>query len=172
MTWAAFVARVEAIFAEFQVAWSTQDLLKARPYMSDNLFQRQVYWVEMYQRAKLKNITEGASVATVQLAKVVSDRYFDAITVRVFAEGLDFTVDEAGVVVGGNRSTPRAYSEYWTLIRGSDRTGAPRSEPVCPNCGAGLDINMAGQCKYCNAAVTTGQFDWVLSRIEQDEAYG
>ena len=43
--------------------------------------------------------------------------------------------------------------------------------PVCPNCGAGLAINMAGSCSACNAKVTSGDFDWVLSRIEQDEAY-
>jgi hypothetical protein len=30
---------------------------------------------------------------------------------------------------------------------------------------------MAGTCKYCQAKVTTGEFDWVLSRIEQDEVY-
>ena len=30
---------------------------------------------------------------------------------------------------------------------------------------------MAGSCTHCNAKVTSGEFDWVLSRIEQDEAY-
>jgi hypothetical protein len=30
---------------------------------------------------------------------------------------------------------------------------------------------MAGSCEHCNAKVTSGEFDWVLSRIEQDEAY-
>ena len=30
-------------------------------------------------------------------------------------------------------------------------------------------INQAGSCDYCDAHVTAGEFDWVLSRIEQDE---
>ena len=30
---------------------------------------------------------------------------------------------------------------------------------------------MAGVCTYCQVKVTTGDFDWVLSRIEQDEVY-
>src|SRR5262245_36995277 len=105
LTWAAFTARVERIFAEFQVAWSEQDLLRVRPYLSDNLFQRQVYWIETYQRAKLKNITEDSRVASVQIAKVVSDRHFDAITVRIFAEGLDYTVNQEGKLMGGSRSS-------------------------------------------------------------------
>ena len=42
---------------------------------------------------------------------------------------------------------------------------------VCPNCGAPLQINMAGNCGTCRVKVTAGQFDWVLSRIEQDDVY-
>jgi hypothetical protein len=30
---------------------------------------------------------------------------------------------------------------------------------------------MAGECRYGKAKVTTGEFDWVLTRIEQDEGY-
>jgi hypothetical protein len=30
---------------------------------------------------------------------------------------------------------------------------------------------MAGACEYCGAHLTRGEFDWVLSKIEQDEAY-
>ena len=32
-------------------------------------------------------------------------------------------------------------------------------------------VNMSGICEYCDAYITTGHFDWVLSRIEQAEAY-
>ncbi|MCC7539401.1 MAG: hypothetical protein IT379_24465, partial [Deltaproteobacteria bacterium] len=46
-----------------------------------------------------------------------------------------------------------------------------RADKVCPSCGAPLKINMAGACEFCSARVTTGEFDWVLSRIEQDETY-
>jgi hypothetical protein len=72
----------------------------------------------------------------------------------------------------GNRSRERPYSEYWTLIRGAATRGKARTDPACPNCGAPLKIGMAGNCEYCHAKVVTGDFDWVLSRIEQDEAYG
>ena len=49
--------------------------------------------------------------------------------------------------------------------------GAARADPDCPTCGAPLRIEMAGNCSYCRAKVTSGEFDWVLSRIEQDEVY-
>jgi hypothetical protein len=169
--WDGFVERVKHIFSEAQVAWSTQELAKARPYLSDNLFQTWVYWIEAYRAASLRNVTEASRVLGVRLARVTSDAYYDAITVRVRATGFDYTLDAGGQLVSGDRSNPREYSEYWTLIRGAAVRGAARSDASCPRCGAPVSVNMAGSCEYCQAHVVSGEFDWVLSRIEQDETY-
>ena len=99
-------------------------------------------------------------------------QHFDALTVRVYATCCDYTLNEKDQKVGGDRNVPRQYSEYWTLVRGVDRRGAPRVDDGCPNCGGPIaEINMAGVCKHCDAKISNGQFDWVLSRIEQDEVY-
>ncbi len=170
-SWPSFEQRVGLIFREFQVAWSNRDLAKMRPFLSDNLMQMQSYWVEAYRAQKLRNVTENARIERIHLARVESDAAFDAITVRLFGVSLDYTVTDDGKLVCGSRSRERRYTEYWTLIRGASRKGPTRTDAACPSCGAPLDINMAGTCKYCQAKVTSGEFDWVLSRIEQDEAY-
>ena len=130
------------------------------------------YWIDLYTQEKCRNVTESTQILRIDLANVTSDAHFDAITLRVFASGLDYTISDNGKLLSGHRSRPRTYSEYWTLIRGTARRGAPRTDPACPHCGAPLKIGMAGQCEYCRVKVTSGDFDWVLSRIEQDEAYG
>jgi hypothetical protein len=171
-SWPAFVQRVERVFHAFHRSWSAQDLQGVRPYLSDNLFELQQYWVRAYKAQGLRNLTENPTVVTVHLARITRDKFFEAVTVRVFASCVDYTVDRNGEVVGGDRSKTREYSEYWTFIRGVGKTGAPRSDGNCPSCGAPLtDVNMAGHCGHCNAKVTSGEFDWVLSRIEQDEVY-
>jgi len=38
---------------------------------------------------------------------------------------------------------------------------------VCPNCGANLELSDSGKCQYCDAVVTSGEYDWVLSEITQ-----
>ena len=68
-------------------------------------------------------------------------------------------------------STNGAYSEYWTLIRSAARRGEPRADDRCGGCGAPLTVTMAGACGHCGAHVTAGEFDWVLSKIEQDDSY-
>jgi predicted lipid-binding transport protein (Tim44 family) len=171
-TWASFVNKVRVVFDAFHTSWSAQDLTAVRAYLSDNLFELQRYWVSAYQQQGLHNRTENPTIVTVHLARISHDRFFDAVTVRVFATCVDYTTDEKGAVVGGDRTKPREYTEYWTFIRGVAKAGAPRADGACPSCGAAISgINMAGQCTHCNAKVTSGEFDWVLSRIEQDEVY-
>jgi hypothetical protein len=162
---------VGLIFSEFQTAWSGRDLAAMRPFLSDSLFQTQAYWVEAYKQQRLRNVTERARITGLEIAKVGADRFYDSITVRLWATGLDYTVSDDGKVVSGNRGRERAYSEYWTLIRGSGRSAPTHTDKSCSNCGAPLQINMAGYCEYCKAKVTSGEFDWVLSKIEQDESY-
>ena len=170
--WPAFVKRVEHVFHAFNHSWVAQDLREVRPYLSDGLYNLQTYWVNAYRAQHLKNITENPTVMTVHLANVGHDKYFDSLTVRVFATCVDYTIDQQGHVVGGDNKHPRHYSEYWTFIRGSGKTGTPRADGACPSCGGSIaDINMAGTCRHCQAKVTSGEFDWVLSRIEQDEVY-
>jgi predicted lipid-binding transport protein (Tim44 family) len=166
-----FQQRVGLVFNQFQIAWSARNLAQMRPFMSDALFSTQEYYVAAYTAQRLRNITERARITNMELVKIASDPYFDAVTVRLWATGLDYTVTDDGKVVSGSKSRERVYSEYWTLIRGTNRKGPAKTELACANCGAPLSVNMVGHCNYCKVKVTTGDFDWVLSRIEQDEAY-
>lgn len=166
-----FQARAEMIFAELQAAWSSRDWTRSRPHVSDNLFQMQLYWIETFERLKVRNVLDELEIRGVQLAAVHSDSYYDVITVRIFARCLDFYRADDGRILSGSASRPRPFSEYWTFIRGRGKGGAPKAQKSCPNCGAPLQINQAGICEYCKAKVTSGEFDWILSRIEQDEAY-
>src|SRR6185369_16960682 len=99
-------------------------------------------------KAHLVNRTPGAKVTRLQLVRVTSDAHYDAITVRLFATSMDYVEDEAGKLISGSRQTPRSYSEYWTLIRGTGAKGAAQTRAVCPRCGAALKITMAGDCEY------------------------
>ena len=171
LSWQSFTHRIAHVFAELQVAWAGRDPLRIRPYVSDNLFQSLYYWIDLYVQARCRNVTEGARILRIDLARVSSDKHYDSITVRVFATSTDYVISDDGKVLRGSRSRQRSYSEYWTWIRGSERKGATRGDLSCPNCGAPLRVGMSGSCEYCRVKVTAGEFDWVLSRIEQDDSY-
>jgi predicted lipid-binding transport protein (Tim44 family) len=169
--WPRTEERYHLIFAELQSAWSSLQWEKARPYETDNVFQMHRYWIEAYRRQNLRNALEDVNVEEIVPVKVRSDAFYDALTTRIFASMRDYTVDAADNVVCGARGRKRRFSEYWTFIRRRGAKENQRANDSCPNCGAPLKINMAGTCEYCGGKITSGDFDWVLSRIEQDEAY-
>src|SRR5713226_569948 len=171
-SWADFQARARLIFTELQKAWSTLNWERARPHETDNIFQMHRYWIDAYQRQGLRNILDQYKIDAMQPVKIKMDAFYNAITLRIFAEGYDYMVDKNGRVVVGSNKNLRRWSEYWTFIRNSKAKPAPtRADLNCPNCGAPLKVNATGICEFCSGKITSGEFDWVLSKIEQDESY-
>lgn len=174
-SWSDFDARVRHVFAKLQESWSARRLEDARAYQTDALFQVHRFWMARYKRDGLYNRMSDLDITWIDVAKVTRDAWFESVTVRVYASMCDWTERESdGVVVGGSRTDPRVFSEYWTFVRtiGSTRGAVEHTLDQCPSCGAPLDqVSAAGVCGYCDSKITGGDFDWVLSRIEQDEVY-
>jgi Tim44-like domain len=171
-SWGEFEARARLIFDELQAAWSTLDWERARPHETDNIFQMHQYWIDAYKRQGLRNALDQCRVTRMQPVKIKEDAFYNAIALRIWAEGFDYTVDGSGRVVSGSNNALRRWSEYWTFIRNRGARPAPaRADLNCPNCGAPLKVNVTGVCEFCGGKITSGDFDWVLSKIEQDESY-
>jgi hypothetical protein len=170
--WGEFMERARLIFNELQTAWSTLDWERARPHETDNIFQMHRYWIEAYKKQGLRNALDDCRILSMQPAKITGDAFYNSITLRIGAEGYDYTVDSAGKVVAGSKRNKRRWTEYWTFIRNRNATPQhSRTDLSCPNCGAALKVNATGICEFCGGKITSGEFDWVLSKIEQDESY-
>ena len=176
-SWEQFNKTVEVVFHKLQQAWSDQRWELARPLETDALFQTHRFWMERYRRHGLVNKLDKVAVRRIEPAKIGKDAFYESITVRVFASMMDWTERTAdGKVVAGSKDQPRVFSEYWTFIRRIGGSARPEADTWdaehCPSCGAPLDkVSQAGVCGYCEAKISNGDFDWVLTRIEQDEAY-
>ena len=168
----AFKDHVQGVFLELQSAWSDAKWERARPYCTEPLFQTLRFYMEQYGEAGLKNRLGDITFDQVEVVKVDQDAWYEAITVRVWASMKDWVEDEKGTVVGGNKKVARRFSEYWTFLRATGTGAGSKSVHECPSCGAKLDrVSAAGICGYCDTKITSGRFDWVLSRIDQVETY-
>ena len=170
-----FEQRAIEVFRKLQGAWSSQRWETARPYQTDALFQVHRFWMERYRKTGLVNRLADVQAERIQLVKVSEDAWYESITVRIWARMKDWTERTSdGTVVGGSRTEDRVFTEYWTFIRavGAEQREAEHTLEQCPSCGAPLDqVSMGGVCGYCDTKITGGDFDWILSRIEQDDAY-
>jgi Tim44-like domain len=166
--WDAFDARVRQVATALQNAWSSLQWESVRPLETDGLFQMHRYWIDAYAHQHLRNLVDDYKILRADVVKVKSDAFYEAITVRLWAQGRDHTDAEDGRIVAGSKAL-RRWSEYWTFVRGHTAGGTEARS--CPNCGASMTVGATGICPSCGGKLTTGDFDWILSRIEQDEAY-
>lgn len=166
----AFLARVERVFFVVQQAWMQCNPMVSRQVMADGIWQQHKAQIDGYIAANRRNLLDGLAIGNAQLTSAHSDASFDTVTVRIRAASADYDVDaKSGHIVRGNRQM-QEWQEDWLFQRSSravTKPGGGLGEQRCPNCGAPLDVDLAGVCSYCKAAVMSGAYDWVLSRIEQ-----
>lgn len=169
----AFEDKVRNTFMKLQKSWSENNWEAVRSLETDPLFASHRYWIERYKAEGLRNILENIEIISIRPVKIEQDAYYESMTVRIKAKMLDYTINKEGKVVSGNKNRQRTFSEYWTFIRraGFADDKKEKKKDTCPNCGGPIQVSMAGICEYCGGKVTSGEFDWILSIIEQDEAY-
>lgn len=163
--------RFRRIFLQLQDAWSNRDMQAIRPLVTDQLYRVYLYWIEAYRSAGIRNILSNVSITSLEIVAAEVDPFYDSITARIAASMVDRCLDEGGKVVGGD-SAPRSFSEYWTFVRVAGGKGDAGTSHTCSGCGASLEVGMTGECPYCGMLVSGKNFDWILSRIDQDEDYG
>ncbi|MHC1724652.1 MAG: Tim44 domain-containing protein [Syntrophobacteraceae bacterium] len=112
-----FKENVEDMFFRIQAGWMNrsldglQDLIT--PEMAD-------YFMGEFARMKQQGIInrlENIAVRRVEPSEVWQESGKDFITVLFTANLLDYTVDERGKVVSGDKLNPVKFQEFWTFSR-------------------------------------------------------
>ena len=169
-----FVEQAQRTFFVVEEAWTRRQPGLSRQVMADGLWQQHRTQIQGYIDAKKRNVLEDLAVADLTIIAAHHDSRYDTIAVRVHAACADYDVDDGdGKVIRGNKHVGQ-WAEDWTFQRaGSAVTPAEGGTLTakCPNCGAPLDLDLAGTCKYCKAPVSSGAYDWVLARIAQVPGY-
>jgi predicted lipid-binding transport protein (Tim44 family) len=168
---AKFEGRVKTAFLALQDAWCKQNLDAGRAFMSPGAYFTWSAQLETMSAEGRRNVMENLSVRAIEPVRIVHGRVFDDLTVRISASAADFEVDQSNKIVFGDRSV-KPFMEDWTFQRsvGVATSNKPGTlENTCPSCGAPVSLTQIGECRYCKAAVTSGKFDWVVSRIDQED---
>jgi predicted lipid-binding transport protein (Tim44 family) len=166
----AFLEACQRCFFVVQEAWSERKPEMSRQVMADGLWQQHRVQIQGYIDEHKRNILGDLAVGSMDIVSAHTDASYDTIVVRVTAACSDYDVsDQNGKVVRGNKRVEQ-WAEDWTFQRSAQATtkqGGGTLSQKCPNCGAPLNVDLAGVCPYCKAPVMSGDYDWVLARISQ-----
>jgi predicted lipid-binding transport protein (Tim44 family) len=167
----AFLATAERCFFAVEEAWSQQRPELSQPVMSDDAWQRQKAEIESYRRSGRRGVLDNLTVAKATIVAAGSEDGRDEVTVRFRAASANYDVDIAsGKVVHGNHHMA-FWEQDWVFQRSNQTSTGPDSTEGnrCPNCGAPLDLDIAGVCKNCKTAVRSSDGHWVVVRANQPQ---
>lgn len=105
-------------FFKIQGAWMNRDLAPVSGLLSEEMAQ--VFQADLDQllRDKQVNKLENIAVRKVEIVEASQELGHDYITVSIYANLLDFTIDEmTGAVLSGSKEDPVKFQEYWTFTR-------------------------------------------------------
>src|SRR2546423_1818077 len=88
---------------------------------------------------------------------------------NINANSADYDLDAGARAISGDTNR-WDYTEDWIFQRPSTMaTGQPGTitSQTCPNCGASVNVDITSICPFCDAAVITGKFGWLLTRIDR-----
>jgi predicted lipid-binding transport protein (Tim44 family) len=166
-----FLAEVERSFFAVEEAWNQQRPELSRPVMTEGAWEHQKAEIESYRNSGRRNVLDNLTVAKATILAASSEDGHDFVTVRFRAASANYDVNIAsGKVVHGNHQMA-FWEQDWVFQRSVRATsdGDSTSGQRCPNCGAPLDLDIAGVCKNCKAPIRSGDNAWVLVRADQPQ---
>jgi len=114
----AFTDACMDVFFRVQGAWANRDLSTVKDILTDEM-----YGILSEDARKLKaerkiNRLENIAVRSVDITEAWQEGGQDYITVRFYANLLDYTIDESTKeVLSGSRTEPVKFEEFWTFTR-------------------------------------------------------
>jgi len=166
-----FINAVERSVFVVEEAWSERKPEMSSQVMADGIWQQHKAQIDQYVANGTRNVMDGLAIGKVAIIDAASDNTYDTVTVRILATCADYDIEvNSGKVMRGNKHNMEPWQEDWHFQRSSRATtkaAVGTLHQKCPNCGAPLDVDLTGVCKYCRAPVMSGDYDWVVTGINQ-----
>ena len=105
-------------FFKIQGAWANRDMSGAKNLLTEEMSRVIQSDAEKLRAERKINKLENIAVRSVDIVEAWQESGRDYITVKFYANLLDYTVDEStGQVVSGSKTEPVKFEEYWTFTR-------------------------------------------------------
>jgi predicted lipid-binding transport protein (Tim44 family) len=105
-------------FFKIQGAWANREMSGVRGLLTEEMFRIIRGDAEKLKTEKKINRLENIAVRSMDIVEAWQESGRDYITVKFYANLLDYTVDEStGQVASGSKTEPVKFEEYWTFTR-------------------------------------------------------
>lgn len=105
-------------FFKIQGAWAVRDMSSVRNLLTDEMYRIIQNDADKLKQEKKINKLDNIAVRSTEITEAWQESGNDYITVRFYANLVDYTLDDTtGQVVAGSKTEPVKFEEYWTFTR-------------------------------------------------------
>lgn len=166
-----FKTQVSDTYLTLQDAWKKKNWELARTVESDALFHVHHRQIQEYIERGLTNHLEMQNILNVSLTAFKQDGNLDVISVKLIAELIDYTSEDAtGKVINGSKTMRQKRAYHLEFVRFSgEKTNSKvkESETNCPNCGAPIESEDLTTCPYCQSVFIKQKVEWLINKYEE-----
>ena len=113
-----FPDQVMDFFFRVQGAWANRDLSPMKRELTEEMHRLLQEDADRLRAEGVINRLENIAVRSVDITEAWQEQGSDYITVRVYANLLDYLInDKTGEVASGSKTEPVKFEEYWTFTR-------------------------------------------------------
>lgn len=165
-TEAGFIAKMDNTYIMLLSAIITNNLSKVDHKIGDKLYERYSKYLEELNSKNQRQMYDELNVKSSGILSIdkTDEKYI--IKASLVSRYLDYIVDKNTMQkISGNNDTRVEISNILTFEKKIDAKEF-KNIKSCPYCGASIDYNHDGRCKYCRGIFNTEDYDWVLVDIE------
>ena len=159
-------SKISNMFVQIMLSTVTGKIEKIDHFVNDEVYEKIKEKVNEDKKNNRIQIYDelNASDVTIQNIEELEDCF--KITASICWKAIDYFIDrETKKYLSGNNKSRMEKNANIELTKMKDAK-AFNVVRKCPTCGAVVDVNATGECKYCHTIFNLEKYDWVITKME------
>ena len=155
------------IYIMLLYAFMTNDLEKARHYLSDDMYLKYKSKIDEYIKNNETRMFDEANVANISIeSKEIVDN-FEIVKVKLISRYMDYVIDSNTKKYKYGVNDHRIEKTNILTFKKNKNYNLDKKIYTCLNCGANIDINFNGVCPYCGKSTDLKYKDYILVDLKE-----
>lgn len=163
-----FKSKIDNMFVMLHTAIMFEDLTRVDHFINDEVYSRYQLKINELKSNNLRQMYDELNVKSTEIieAEIVNDKI--VVKVLLVSRYMDYILNKtSGQLISGNNIS-RIEKENYITVEKKLKAKELAISRECQSCGASLDINANGKCKYCRSIFNVEDYDWVITEIENE----
>lgn len=153
------------IYKDIQYAWTNFDYDKIRMLTTDEIFNMYSSQLNTLEIKNQVNIMSEIKKKDARILSVKEENGIITLECYLKVNCYDYVINKTTNEVERGINNRKMEIEYIiTVVK--DANSKNTNIVKCPNCGAEVEMNASGKCKYCDAVLVQKASDYVMSKKE------